>query len=307
MDRIVISEAALNLHRVAAKERGRYALHGIKVEEDGTAMAADGRMLLAVGPVPDAVADQAETDCDFTHDQLQEPVMVEADQLKEARKNLPNKKSSGSEWQRKIAELTMQDDGSVSITTSGQHDRTISGAPVEGQWPDLNTILQGGDARAKITFNACIMEQLCSAMRRAAGESKRGQLDVTLTVKGRDEPMTMRAVTEDHQHMAAALSPIIPDDYNPLRDDEPITMQGDTPSRWEQLLAYPGDVRREVSALWSLADGADDRADRLAEWPALHDRIRGECEARALPDVPADYAAHDIVRRFHGAAAPTVG
>jgi hypothetical protein len=89
-NRIVLNEAALNLHRVAENsDSGRYALNAVHIDADGTAVAADGHMLLAVGPVPDREADQAVEHCGFAHHRLQGAVLVSADQVEEARKNLP--------------------------------------------------------------------------------------------------------------------------------------------------------------------------------------------------------------------------
>ena len=322
---MILSKANLEVYRVAASERGRYALNGVLVQPDGTTVAADGAYLLAVGPADPIVKDTADVLTGFSANGVHDDVLVPADAMDEARSALPKKKNSECDVQRRAASIDVDEDG-VHITTSGERTRTVTADAVEGQFPDYGMILPDPDADPVVSFDARRMYDLCDAMLRAAGgtRSKARELDVSLTVTAADAPFRLRARTDNGQDMVGLLSPTVPDDDNMDAPDK--SAPPGAPSTWERYLDAPAAVRHaiadaptcrdEILELHRLSETADARAEHLEEqWTYVRNIVQGAAVTHTAaedddggPDVAdAPDAVHNTVRRFHGAAAPMAG
>ncbi|MCP4569879.1 MAG: hypothetical protein GY841_20050 [FCB group bacterium] len=171
---IFLSKANMEVYRVASTDPFDRGLNGVKIEADGTTVAGNARMLMAVSPVtyedklswPYAAGDSGDTPV--------EGVIMDVDLLKKIKGGL----SKDKRMIFKHALLTKVKDvtrvGFTSINPAGD-TVTHSGRPQNHNYPDWKSVMrrvrgEGGEG-LKVCVNRSDLIKLLEAMQAAAPDS----------------------------------------------------------------------------------------------------------------------------------------
>ncbi len=183
---VLLDRISLAVHEVAHTEAGRYILDHVHVEQDGTAVATDGKLLLAVEP-PDANPDEL-------------PVTLVPVDVPESGLNLPAKtcatvvknlkRSSTFKPILDNAVVTRCDKQLVELSSTDlTHVKREGDVPSEGTFPPwrdmVNQPMPAEDAPVtQIGFSLEVLEKIVKTIKKmAVGDEHTGTIRFTFNIK----------------------------------------------------------------------------------------------------------------------------
>lgn len=129
---MLISRANLAVLHAASDDEKQPALNRVHLESDGTTVAGNGRMLMAVSPVPDELAEKFPMVGEESADIPRGGVGLRLDLVADAVKGMPRDRRTSIQQ----AQLTRCDDEVVELmTTNGAKKRKSAGMPMRGKFP----------------------------------------------------------------------------------------------------------------------------------------------------------------------------
>lgn len=310
-----LSRANLAVFKMAAKDRGRYALHGIHVAPDGWTCGADGAVLMAVGP-----ADADYVNMGGVQDiRPRQDCIIEASHAKEVFKSLDK---NGPAHQQYAAVTDDNDETFTLSTTDLEVTRGYTVHKVEGQYPDWASIITGQDYTHAFTVNGQYLIDIGRAIKKATGATKGNPATVDVELPADSgAPVRFLAETETGQPIVCLVSPVIreADEIDPV-DDYPYSIDGpQAPLKRKHFAALarlqePEKKRwatPEVAALFRIGENrrCQKRAERRRQ--DIRDRLiaaRAVDTVRAAdaPDTPTPAVSTSAVAAFHVWGADTL-
>ena len=144
--RTLVSKFSLAVAGVASRDAKDVALHRVHIAADGSAVASNGRALLAISPPNE---NKAKSFPDMENDVAEPPpdgIGMTLDDVNKVRRNFPTDRRPSLQY----AQLTRCSPTEVELmTTNGATKQKVSGQPARGRFPRWRTVLS--DARRKAT------------------------------------------------------------------------------------------------------------------------------------------------------------
>lgn len=169
---MILSRASLAVESVASRDPFDRGLNGVSVEADGSAIAGNGRVLLAVGPVGEDAKRAYPNVGERIELSEDERVLLKVDHVQEARKNMPKEGGRGARAVLGHVALVKGDvAGEVSLACKTAEGRTRKTAdmPLRHQFPDWRKVVaavaKGGNVR--VCVNRKDLLELLKAMEEA--------------------------------------------------------------------------------------------------------------------------------------------
>lgn len=191
MKRFLYSIANLLTVKASSHEQKQASIHCIHLAPDGSTVASNGQVMIAVEPVSEEIK-FPDVGADATPGEKGVNVMPETVEL--VIRNLPK----GKRPEMMFAVLTKNDDGQVELTsTDMQHTLRTQGHVQRASFPEWQGVLQTAAAKGKtrICVDRRTLAGLLSTIDEACGGSKDGNPVVFLEVGGEHDPMLVRAVS----------------------------------------------------------------------------------------------------------------
>ena len=202
-----ITRANLSVAGAASFDKKEPALNRVHLAADGSTVASNGSMLLAVGP-PDPVRVAAFPSVD--HDEPAIPkdgIGVSLGTVADVRRNLPTDRRIALQQ----AAVTRCDHARVEIlTTDGIKSRTVSSAPMRGTFPKWRRLL-AEERRKATTARVCVNRRELISLLKAIDEAcpDRGHFSpVFLEIGGRNDGLVLRA--QNYETKQRAIGMIMP-------------------------------------------------------------------------------------------------
>jgi len=231
---VKLSRANLSVREVASRNEQIPALNRVHVCPDGTTVAGNERMLMAVSPVHEEMASRLPVVGDYEDISPPEDGLgISLDTAHEAEKTLPRDRRTILQQ----AQITRCDDEVVELmTTNGVKAHTAVGMPMRGRFPStwksevVSSALKA--TRGRICVNGKELLRIVGAMMKACPD--KGDFNATFIEFGSDaDGIVMRGHNgETGQDAIAVLNPIDTGGFWPGR------------SEWEKGLG--GKVKKRV-------------------------------------------------------------
>ncbi len=201
---MLLSKANIMVEGIAASTDADPELNCVHIAGDGTTVAANGRMMMAVEPVP--------KDSFFPIEDQDEPpdegVSIPLHLVEQVRKNLPRDKRPVMQQ----AAITKCSEDRIEITTISKTDqRTVSGRPLLQQFPRWREVFAEARRSARRT-RVCVsrkdLMQMLEAHDKACVDPS-GKNVVFMEIGGECDPMLLRSVNlATGQHAVGIVNPM---------------------------------------------------------------------------------------------------
>lgn len=210
-----VSRANLLVREVASADKNDPAINGVHVASDGTTVAANGRMLMAVEPAPKLYFPDVGVEPEIPDQGLTVPLQV----IDKALSNLPKDKRAAT--QQAAITQTGEEGGTggvsgvsgvVELTTVSKStvDR-VAGNVVRQKFPEWEGVLREARERAdttRVCVNRRDLIQLLQAMERACPDPGNKNA-VFIELGGQTDPLLVRAMNlQTGQHAVGLMSPL---------------------------------------------------------------------------------------------------
>lgn len=188
---------------IASSDKADPALHGLHVARDGTTVAANGRMLMTVEPVPELVFPRVE-EPKLPDDGITIPLHV----VDKALSNLPKDKKPHFQQ----AAITRCDSDGVQLTTvSKRMEQRVAARPSRVKFPEWEDVLVQSRERSQVTricVNRKDLIKLLQAMEKACPDPGNKNA-IFIELGGENDPMLVRAVDlTTGQHAVGVMNPL---------------------------------------------------------------------------------------------------
>jgi hypothetical protein len=228
--RTLYSKYSMAVAGVASRDARDVALHRVHFDADGSAVASNGRAVLAVSP-PSAV--KAATFPDVEPDNAEPPeggVGLSLEDVAAVRRNFPAEKRPSLQF----AQMTRCDERTVELmTTDGRTHKKVAGQPARGKFPRWRAVLasaKGKATRARICVDRQSLVQILNAIDKACPDAG-GYNPVFLEIGAPEDAVVLRSVNlESGQTALGIVTPLLVVDW--LAE-----------SKWEQGIAAEGRPR----------------------------------------------------------------
>ncbi len=186
-----ITRASLAVAGAASTDKKEPAINRVHLAKDGTTVASNGAMILAVGP-PDHTRMDAFPSTDHSEPDLPaDGVGISIQTVADIRRNLPTEKRMALQQ----AAVTRCDTKVDLLITDGAQEKTLSVAPMRGKFPKWKEML--AQARKKATVaRVCVSRRDLMKMLRAIDEAcpDRGAFNpVFIEIGERDDELILRS------------------------------------------------------------------------------------------------------------------
>lgn len=188
---MIFSKANLMVGKIASQSETDRGINCIHLNPDGSTVAANGRVMMAVGPT-----DPARTHFPAVGELAKPPalgVSISLDMLDKVIKNLPK----GQPKLQNVAMTKPRDEGKVELTTSDmRHEQRIAGPLQQDPFPNWKNIFRRVRGGFKVCFNRKDLIDLLAAMEEACPD-KGGENPVFLEVKEDGTGMVIRCTNRE--------------------------------------------------------------------------------------------------------------
>lgn len=187
---MLLSKANLLIIQVASTDANRAELTGLRIEADGSTVASNGFILLAVEPLAAAEATPTRV---VGAGMLEAGVTVYREDVAEVLRALPK------ELEMQVAAVRERADGFIEFTTRNRRqERKVAGRPLSRLYHRWRDILRGafGAARAYGIRLAVSRAQLLALVNcvNAACPDPSGTAPIFLEIAGETEPVIVRSI-----------------------------------------------------------------------------------------------------------------
>ncbi len=199
---MIFSRASLSVVSAASDDPRRRALNSVHIAEDGTTVASDGTVLIAVSPVD---AESSHFPLDLHVEPPSGGVCVELDIVEQAIKNLPKDSRPHTQY----AAMTRCDDAEVEFaTTNLRKTQKVASAPLRDRFPDWRGSIAGARGMARVGRVCLDRRRLISLLRTleaAAGEEEA----VFIEIGDENDAILIRTQNpETKQRIVARMQPL---------------------------------------------------------------------------------------------------
>jgi len=190
---MLFSRANLAVAKIAAKGSAKRVLNGVHFSEDGSTVAANGRMVLAVGPVDASRVKFPDLGGDASPGA--EGVTVETEVVDQAVKNLPRDRTPSAQHV-----MMTECGGKVELTTvSRTREQRVAGRPVPDRFPSWRDVIRKAKRSAssgRVCLNRRDLIQMLEAVDSACPD-KGSENPVFVEFGGEKDGIVVRSLNYD--------------------------------------------------------------------------------------------------------------
>ena len=286
---MLLSRANLAVAACVADGPGRYALEGVLLARDGTTVAADGAMLMAVEGVHDRDLDESVPEYMNSARVPAAGVILPAELCRDTLKGLPKRARHARPFVA-YAGLArcdaMPTEGESEtgadgpgvhelelVTTDGDNVNRRAATDVSGQFPNYPEVMPRGTPAVRFCLGARLLDTLLKALKTAGATCPENQ-GVEFTVYDHKTPVVVRShVPATGQHIMALIAPVAREDgleYG--ADGERVLTYWDTALARDPVEELADECDLALSAILTGARAGDDSdgiaVDRVLAVPA---------------------------------------
>jgi len=234
-----LSKAGMTVVEVASGEGQHGAMTGVHVAGDGSTVASDGgSILLAVEPTKPELVQLP--DVGVMASVPPGGVTLEAEQVRQALKNLPGKGSGTGAMYAAVVEAVGGKIGLVTLDRKYQHQ--VAALPVPGRFLDWRGMIKAARGRATVTRVAVNRKKLMQLLKVIDSACPDSDNAVFIELGGAEDPVVLRAPGYATQQNVVGVL-------------QPLSTQG----RWLEDTDWEARLRRGADGVAALGGGARGR------------------------------------------------
>ena len=193
---MLFSKANLMVGKVASQNATDLGINCIRLNADGSSVASNGKVLMAVGPVEEEKVHFPDVGPQATPGN--QGVSVPLDLLEKTVKNLPKDKRTSLQH---VAMTQARDPRKIEFTTTDmRHEQRVAGMPKTDPFPEWKGILQRVRGNSDVCLRVCLNRQSVIDLLHALEEAcpdRGGENPVYLEIHPEGKGMILRCINRE--------------------------------------------------------------------------------------------------------------